>query len=285
MPSLIDRAFLGRDGRLRDGWWVAAFLGLLAALLAPSVMLSAHLGREVTLLEQIVMLAIATAVVQALRRRSIFEVTGRPGVRWLAEFGSGAALGLLLMAAPALVLGLGGWVRWEAGEVQPAAIGAAVLLMAGVAVAEELLFRGVLFQRLVAGLGVWPGQVVVGLFFVLTHLDNPGMEGAVRLWAGVNIFAVSILFGLAFLRTRSLAMPIGLHFMANVTQGVILGFGVSGTAEPALLRPIPTSGLGWLTGGAFGLEASLPGLIAVLVAVMVVAARAWPGAAGRRGSQ
>lgn len=232
MPSLIDRAFLGRDGRLRDGWWVAAFLGLLAALLAPSVVLSAHLGREVTLLEQIAMLAIATAVVQALRRRSIFEVTGRPGVRWLAEFGSGAALGLLLMAAPALVLGLGGWVRWEAGEVQPAAIGAAVLLM-----------------------------------------------------AGVNIFAASILFGLAFLRTRSLAMPIGLHFMANVTQGVILGFGVSGTAEPALLRPIPTSGLGWLTGGAFGLEASLPGLIAVLVAVMVVAARAWPGAAGRRGSE
>lgn len=282
MPSLINRAFRGRDRRLRNGWWVAAFLAVLAALLAPSVVISAHLGRDVTILEQIAMLAIATAVVQALRRKSIFEVTGRPGVRWLAQFGSGAGLGLLLMAAPALVLGVGGWVRWEAGAVQPAAIGAAVTLMAGVAVAEELLFRGVLFQRLIGGLGVWPAQVVVGLFFVLTHLNNPGMEGAARLWAGANIFAASILFGLAYVRTQGLALPIGLHFMANVVQGPILGFGVSGTTEPGLLRPILHPGLDWLTGGSFGLEASLPGLIGVLVGIVLLAKRPAASPAERR---
>lgn len=252
---------------------MVVFLGLLTALLAPCVVISAHLGRDVTILEQVAMLAIATAVVQALRRKSIFEVTGRPDVRWLAEFGSGAALGFLLMAAPALVLGVGGWVRWEVGVIQPAAIGATVMLMAGVVVAEELLFRGVLFQRMIGGLGFWPAQIVVGLFFVLTHLNNPGMEGATRVWAGVNIFAASILFGLAFVRTRSLALPIGLHFMANVTQGLILGFGVSGTSEPGLLRPMLAPRLDWLTGGAFGLEASLPGLIAVLLAVGIFTTR------------
>jgi hypothetical protein len=147
------------------------------------------------------------------------------------------------------------------------------MLMAGVAVAEELLFRDVLFQRLIGGLGIWPAQVIVGVFFVLTHLNNLGMEGATRVRAGVNIFAASILFGLAFGRTQSLALPIGLHFMANITQGLIFGFGVSGTSEPGLLRPVLAPGLDWLTGGAFGLEASLPGLVAVLLAVGIFSVR------------
>lgn len=176
------------------------------------------------------------------------------------------------MAVPALALTLGGWVRWEVAAANPTALWSAVLLMAGVAVAEELLFRGVLFQRLIAGIGLWPAQIVIGLFFVLTHLGNPGMEGATKIWAGVNIFAASILFGLAYVRTRSLALPIGLHFMANVTQGIVFGFGVSGAAEPSVLSPVRVAGMDWLTGGAFGLEASLPGLIAVLA---FAAAFAW----------
>jgi membrane protease YdiL (CAAX protease family) len=264
MSAWFAAAFFNRGRRLRSGWWVAAFLALLAALLALAILVSAHLGREVTLFDQVVVIALATLGIQALRRRSLFEVTGRPGLGWIAQLALGSALGGLLMAAPALALTLGGWVRWEVVAATASALWSAVLLMAGVAVAEELLFRGVLFQRLIAGIGLWPAQIVIGLFFVLTHMGNPGMEGATRIWAGVNIFAASILFGLAYVRTRSLALPIGLHFMANVTQGIVLGFGVSGAAEPSLFSPVRMAGMDWLTGGAFGLEASLPGLIAVL---------------------
>lgn len=263
MPSWFAAAFVNRDRRLRNGWWVAAFLALLAALLAPAILVAARLGRELTIFDQVVIIALATLAIQALRRRTVFEVTGRPDLRWIGHLCLGLVLGGLLMAAPAFALMLGGWVRWEIAAATPSALWSAVLLMGGVAVAEELLFRGVLFQRLIAGIGLWPAQIVIGLFFVLTHLGNPGMDGATRIWAGVNIFAASILFGLAYVRTRSLALPIGLHFMANVTQGIVLGFGVSGAAEPSLLKPIGTPGMDWLTGGAFGLEASLPGLITV----------------------
>lgn len=271
MPSWFTAAFVNRDRRLRNGWWVAAFLALLGALLAPAILVSAHLNREVAIFDQMVIIALATLAIQALRRRSVFEVTGRPDLRWIAHLCLGSALGGLLMAAPAVVLMLGGWVRWEVAAANPTALWSAVLLMAGVAVAEELLFRGVLFQRLIAGIGHWPAQIVIGLFFVLTHLGNPGMEGATRIWAGVNIFAASILFGLAYVRTRSLALPIGLHFMANVTQGIVLGFGVSGAAELSVLSPVRQAGMDWLTGGVFGLEASLPGLIAVLAIVLAFA--------------
>jgi membrane protease YdiL (CAAX protease family) len=273
MPSWITTAFLGPERRLRNGWWLAAFLGVLAILLFPTIIASAHLGHDVTVLDQTILILLATIAVQAMRRKPLWEVTGRLNFRWALHLVAGAGLGAALMLVPALFLWSGGWVAWRPTGAEVSALMAAVLLMAGVAFAEELLFRGVLFQRLIDGVGVWPAQLIVAAFFVLTHLNNPGMEGATRIWAGVNIFAASLLFGLAYVRAKSLALPIGLHFMANVTQGVILGFGVSGNAEPSLLAPEFSTQNAWLTGGSFGLEASLPGLIAVVGLLFLLAFR------------
>lgn len=277
MPTWISLAFVNRDRKLRNGWWLAAFFLVLAILLFPAILAAAHFRREVTLWEQLALIAIATAVVQMLRRKPVTEVIGAMDGRWVIGFAIGAALGGLLMALPALGLAAAGLARFELSTAAPRTLANAIALMLAVALAEELLFRGVLFQRLIDGLGVWPAQVLTALLFVLTHLNNPGMEGATRVWAGCNIFMASMLFGLAFVRTRSLAMPIGLHFMANVTQGVILGFGVSGESEPSLLTPRLRDAPTWLTGGAFGLEASLPSLLTLLalLACLVRFPRPW----------
>jgi hypothetical protein len=96
------------------------------------------------------------------------------------------------------------------------------------------------------------------------------MNGSVKVMASVNIFLASILFGMAFIRTGSLAMPIGLHWMANWVQGGILGFGVSGTEQLGLLKPVLGNAPVWLTGGPFGLEASLPGLICVILILILI---------------
>ena len=93
------------------------------------------------------------------------------------------------------------------------------------------------------------------------------MVGTVKLFAAINIFTASVLFGITYLKTKSLAMPLGVHFMANFTQGTILGFGVSGGKEPSLLTPISMNQPLWLTGGDFGLEASLPGLFFLVLLV------------------
>lgn len=271
MPPWITAALLNKDRKLRNGWWVAAFMGILTLLLLPAILVSAQMGHEITMLEQAGLIAVATVLVQLLRRMSVWDVTGRPNLRWLKHLGLGIALGAALMATPTLFLSLG-WIRWELASPDPSALWSAVLLMAAVALAEELLFRGLVFQRLIDGVGLWPAQVIISVFFVLTHMGNPNIEGATRLWAGANIFLASIVFGLAYVRTRSLALPIGLHFMANVTQGVVFGFGVSGSSEPSLLIPHLPVGMDWLTGGAFGLEASLPGLVAVAV---LLAALLW----------
>jgi hypothetical protein len=112
--------------------------------------------------------------------------------------------------------------------------------------------------------------LIIAAFFVLTHLNNPGMTGIVKVMASINIFLASIMFGIAFIRTRSLAMPLGLHLMANLMQGGILGFGVSGAQQFGLLKPIFAEAPLWLTGGQFGLEASLPGLICVVITLFML---------------
>lgn len=95
------------------------------------------------------------------------------------------------------------------------------------------------------------------------------MSGSTRIIASANIFIAAIMFGTAFIRTGSIAMPLALHFAANWVQGTLLGFGVSGNEQAGILKPFFTRAPEWLTGGSFGIEASLPGLICV-VAITVL---------------
>jgi membrane protease YdiL (CAAX protease family) len=70
-----------------------------------------------------------------------------------------------------------------------------------VAVAEEFLFRGFVFQRLIKGTGVWIAQLLIAAYFLLTHTGNPGVTGEIKILASINIFIASIMFGLAYLKT------------------------------------------------------------------------------------
>jgi len=248
-------------GRLRNGWWIAIFFVVLAALLFPLILLSGQ--QAVPIWAQALIILFATVICQALRRKPLAEVTGALNATWLIQVALGAAIGALLMLAPAFVLLLTGAARWSMSEQGAAALLPAVTLMAAVAIAEEFLFRGFIFQRLIDGLGQWWAQLIIGGLFVLTHSTALEGAGALGYLAGLNIFVASLMFGFGFIKTRSLAMPIGIHFAANFVQGGVLGFGVSGNDEQGLLTPTLT-GPDWLIGAAFGLEASLPGLICVI---------------------
>jgi membrane protease YdiL (CAAX protease family) len=189
------------------------------------------------------------------------------GRRWLWEFGAGLLGGFLLMGTSALViLGLGGfhWIRGTGGA-EGLVSGAMLFLV--VAFREEVLFRGYAFQRLVDGIGPSLALPVAGLWFAYAHWHNPGMSGATRVWGTLNIGLAGLLLGLCYMKTKRLALPIGVHLGWNWTQGSLLGFSVSGLDSAGFLSPVLHEAPSWLTGGGFGLEASLPCAIVTILAM------------------
>ena len=262
--------FYNKNKQLRNIWWVALFFLVLGSLTLPAILVANHYGWEVSMLMQALIVVTANFIMQAFRRKPITELTGSLNSLWIKNFGIGLGIGAALMLIPAGLLYLGGWVAWQATSFDLNTVMQAAGLFLCVAVAEEFLFRGFLFQRLGNGLGYVPAQIIIPAYFLLTHMNNPGMTGNSQILASVNIFLASILFGWAFIKTKSLAMPLAIHFMANFVQGTILGFGVSGGEQTGLLKPVFNQAPQWLTGGSFGLEASVPGLICVVMALVLI---------------
>jgi membrane protease YdiL (CAAX protease family) len=128
-----------------------------------------------------------------------------------------------------------------------------------VGVFEETLFRGILFRFLEEGFGSWIALIITALLFGLSHLNNPNATVwsaiAIALEAGVSI-------GSAYMATRSLWFAMGLHTAWNFLQGTIFGVAVSGNGAPidSLFQPL-IQGNPWLTGGEFGIEASVIGVV------------------------
>ena len=259
--------FLNKDRKLRSLWWVTIFFLILAVVTIPLIVISSENQFEITLVHQAIIIVVVNIVCQLISGEPISKLTGKLDYYFTKSLLTGALIGSILMALPAFLMFIAGMVHWNLTQVNRMdLISAVTVIIAGV-IAEEFLFRGFLFQRLISGLGVWPAQLIIAGLFVLTHLSNPGMTGTIKIFASINIFIASLLFGFAFLKTRTLAMPIGMHFMANLMQGTILGFGVSGNDEVSFLKPVFGHQAEWITGGSFGLEASIFGLSVLMLIV------------------
>lgn len=270
------------QGEVRNGWKAGGFLLVFAALVTlvnVTVKSLLHIPR----VDMLVNVTLATAIglgagwiCLAIEKKPFSAMGYRLNGRWAGELGLGVLGGAAIMLVTALAAMGGGGFHWTRGVADFHAIAWGLLLFIIVGFNEETLFRGYLFQRLVDGMGQWPAQILMALFFGLAHWGNPGMAGATRVWATVNIGLAAVLLGLCYLKTKSLALPIGVHIGWNFTQGNILGFGVSGTTDAkGLLTPVFHAKPEWLTGGAFGLEASLPCVIVCLAAI--VALLMWKG--------
>ncbi|MBL0053002.1 MAG: CPBP family intramembrane metalloprotease [Bacteroidetes bacterium] len=100
--------------------------------------------------------------------------------------------------------------------------GFSIFLLA--AIAEELLFRGFLFQRLIQAFGNWPAQLIIASLFLLTHLNNPNMIGILKTLACINIFIASIMFGITYLKNSEFSNAFGLTFYGKFYARVCTWF-------------------------------------------------------------
>ena len=256
--------FQNTQKRLRSLWWVVVFFLVLAVFTFPLIIVSQQNNWKITIHQQAVIITVSTLICQAMRKKSISELLGKFNLDLLKNTLLGFVAGALLMLLPAFFLTVFGSIHWQQGIGGLSSLLNLSMFSLSVAVAEEFLFRGFIFQRLRKSTGLWAAQILIAGYFLLTHMGNPGMTGNIKILASINIFIASIMFGFAYIKTGNLIMPVAFHFMANWVQGTMLGFGVSGNGQASLLRPVFSNASQWLTGGSFGLEASVPGLVCVI---------------------
>lgn len=282
----MNKILFGSDGRLRNGWWILAFVALLlASRLAYTPVSHAlqQLGVPKDGLEPLRLgfLLLVTWICARLRREPLSSIGFVLDRRWAWELGVGTFFGLATASLAVAIIWVVGGVRLELDPARSlATLAHGAYVFAFVALFEETLFRGFVFQRLVAGTGPWFASIAMGLLFATGHWDNPGMQGATVAWASVELFLGAVLLGLSYLRTRSLAMPIGIHLGWNWTLGYLLGFDVSGFGQAGWFHPLLQDRPEWVTGGPFGPEASI---FAVVVDVLlIVVLWKWKGVAAQQ---
>jgi membrane protease YdiL (CAAX protease family) len=224
------------------------------------------LKRAGALLLTAVVLGAYWAFVRIVERRAVTELSSSHVVR---ELGGGLVLGALLFSTTIGILaalgayqmtGNNGWLIMLASL--PACILAGVL--------EEVLIRGVVFRILEQWLGSWIALAISAAIFGALHLLNPG---ATLLNAAAISIEAGVLLAAAFMLTRRLWLCIGIHIAWNFTQGGVFSVAVSGGKSTGLLQSRMV-GPDWLTGGAFGAEASVVALVvcAAAGAVLIVLA-------------
>ncbi len=138
-----------------------------------------------------------------------------PGQQTIPRICIGFAIGLLLASLQALPLLLFGHIKLALyPNVNFQFIFSSFLLYSLLACREELVFHGYALRTLDYKLGNWPALLITGIIFALEHVAG-GMTWSVAfLGAGTG----SILFGLAALKTKGIALPIGLHAAWNFGQ-------------------------------------------------------------------
>jgi CAAX protease family protein len=280
--------FINEFGRLRSGWRVLVFI---AAVIATALLIATGLRVAYVLVLFVApQLRQPPYIADMLFRFSILAaalIAGYLCALWLERL-PWRSLGLTLHA---------GWLRdlligWVIGFISLAlAVGIATagkglsfsfnnapvtslarsmlgssLLLFVAALAEEAMFRGYALQTLTRARLAWLGVLLTSVPFGLVHLDNPNVVPGVTF---ANTVIAGIWFGVAYLRTRSLWLPWGLHWAWNWALGWFFGLPVSGgqvTSNP--LFNATDIGPAWLTGGAYGIEGGVACTVALLLSTL-----------------
>jgi membrane protease YdiL (CAAX protease family) len=288
----------GEEHRFRAFWRIILFFFLLTILTAPSILILSLGGpilfQFVPLLATVGALWIAGRI---LDRRTLGDFGLHIDRSWLIDLGFGLVLGALLMSIVFGVELLLGWItiidtysyrvygnatldqlfNWgsfatPSSDFLSVAFLFAVASFVSVGIYEEMISRGYLLRNMAEGFqigNISPTQAVIAAWvissalFGIAHIFNPNAT----MVSTFNIALAGIFLGLGFVLTNELAIPIGIHITWNLFQGNVYGFPVSGASlsRTTTIFRIEQGGPALWTGGAFGPEAGIIGILALVL--------------------
>jgi membrane protease YdiL (CAAX protease family) len=159
-----------------------------------------------------------------------------------------AIVGITALAGAYFIVGWGGMSNWLM-----------LLFTAGITAGfvEEFIFRGILLRWIEEFAGSWAALFITSALFGLGHIFNDNAT-----WFSSFAIAVEagVMLGGAYMLTRTLWVPVGLHFGWNMTQGLIWDVPVSGNDVDGVVDA-RLVGDPLISGGGFGLEASVIALV------------------------
>lgn len=281
----MRNVFINEFGRLRSGWRVvlsvlAFFVVLFVLTVAVRILYALVATTGLTLpranfifefVYRLILLIAALGAgylcarfLEGLPWRSLGLTLHRA---WWRDLLIGSAIGFAAIVVAVAIAKLGGGLHLSfSGDgltgIVRSMVGSAGLLIVA-ALAEEAMFRGYGLQTLARARLASLGVLLTCAFFGFVHLENPNVVPGFTM---ANTALAGVWLAVAYLRTRSLWFPLGLHWAWNWALGWFFGLPVSGAnlASHPLLEANDT-GPFWLTGGSYGLEGGLAGTIALLL--------------------
>ncbi len=278
------KLFLLDDGRARPLWRIVLFvfpfvviliasgyfveLALWEELLRGSFSLSMIIGG---LMGSVAAVLAAWVLLRFVDKRSFRSFGFWFFPNWWRELGWGLLFGAGLNSLVVAALFAGGWVRFSVADfdwrVALIVVGGYFVAFLFPAAAEELVFRGYIFQRLVESWGPAPPVLVTSFLFGWAHFGNPSAT-----WLStVNTGLAGALMAVMYLRTRALWFPIGFHISWNYVMAAWYSLPVSGLTLDYRLFEVEMTGPEWLSGGGFGPEGSVLATVAFLAATLWLA--------------
>ncbi len=201
--------------------------------------------------------------VRRIEKRQATELAMRGMAR---EMGAGLLIGAGLVLSSFAVLAVLGAYRFGGVNALSFAMLLPLAELVLVGMAEEMMFRGVIFGVIERSLGSKPAVMISALLFSLGHLPNEGIS----VLAIASLAAYGVLQAALYMKTRRLWICIGTHIAWNYCVSTVFSSTVSGHAATDGLLRGELVGDTWLTGGVFGVEASL-----IVVLLIAAAAAFW----------
>jgi membrane protease YdiL (CAAX protease family) len=239
--------------RLADEQWSLPFSPLLEQALLVVLLLVGYAGMGFVLDHQL----------HPIREQGLPVRSG-----WSGELGLGLAVGWALAVACVLLMAVFGGIAIVL-STEISAWGwlvAYAAFFALVALAEEIVFRGYGFQRLVKSVGPLGASFGFAVFYAVLQTLLPGSSRV-----SVAVAAVlTLLLSAAYLRTRALWVSWGINFAWKASRALLFGLAVSGENGRSPVVQGNPMGPFWLTGGGYGLDGSWVAFFVLLAAIPVL---------------
>jgi membrane protease YdiL (CAAX protease family) len=228
--------------------WVGIYVLLIAPVFVFSALGGQWLGRVVwpgmsPLFHGITWIAgvlLITWLVRVKGNKASWSAMALPRPQWLRLLLGAVAAFAVIVAASGIEYQLG-WLHLvgidtslHRGLSKTLWIALALIPSLAVGIAEELAFRGYIFQTLGERMPVWAASLLMSVLFGLLHSSLDGFNAAFV----VSALIVSLMFLAMRFATGSLWFPIGFHGAWDWTQTYFVGLATTGTQgyNPALIQ-------------------------------------------------